>query len=91
MLLQQLYLNSFDYTDIENLYGIDTFIDQIQTICNKCYKCNKCNKSLRYFHSQQLSDILNEFFLISLRLIKNIVNKGIPELFIEWKLEHPLA
>lgn len=83
MLLQQLYLNSFDYKDIENLYGIDTFIDQIQTICNKCYKCNKCNKSLRYFHSQQLSDILNEFFLISLRLIKNIVNKGIPELFIE--------
>lgn len=78
MLLQQLYLNSFDYKDIENLYGIDTFIDQIQTICNKCYKCNKCNKSLRYFHSQQLSDILNEFFLISLRLIKNIVNKGIP-------------
>ena len=70
MLLQQLYLNSFDYKDIENLYGIDTFIDQ-------------CNKSLRYFHSQQLSDILNEFFLISLRLIKNIVNKGIPELFIE--------
>lgn len=83
MLLQQLYLNSFDYKDIENLYGIDTFIDQIQTICNKCYKCKKCNKSLRYFHSQQLSDILNEFFLISLRLIKNIVNKGIPELFIE--------
>lgn len=83
MLLQQLYLNSLDYKDIENLYGIDTFIDQIQTICNKCYKCNKCNKSLRYFHSQQLSDILNEFFLISLRLIKNIVNKGIPELFIE--------
>lgn len=83
MLLQQLYLNSLDYKDIENLYGIDTFIDQIQTICNKCYKCNKCNKSLRYFDSQQLSDILNEFFLISLRLIKNIVNKGIPELFIE--------